>query len=80
MRSLLLILLLVAPLSAQTDAPSLTPVETLRLENVRLEGVIIQREIADWNAKRAALKADLERDRLGWVFDMDTGKFVKAPK
>lgn len=82
MRRLLLVFVLATPLfAAQADAPApLTQVESLRMENVRLEGAIIQREIADWTAKRAALKADLEKDRLGWIFDLETGKFAKAPK
>ena len=82
MRRLLLVLVIATPLfAAQADAPAaLTQVESLRIENVRLEGAIIQREIADWTAKRTALKADLEKDRLGWIFDLETGKFQKAPK
>lgn len=83
MRRILLALLLVAvPLVAQeaTSAqPALTPVETLRIENLRLESVILQREVADWQAKRATLKADLERDRIGWTVDLETGKWTKAP-
>lgn len=82
MRRLLLVLVLASPLfAAQADAPApLTEVESLRMENVRLEGAIIQREIADWTAKRTALKSDLEKDRLGWIFDLETWKFAKAPK
>ena len=82
-RTLLVLLLLTVPLVAQEateQAPPLTPIETLRVENLRLESVIIQREVADWQAKRATLKQDLERDRVGWIVNTDTGTFTKAPK
>jgi len=65
---------------AKETAPTLTPIEALRVENLRLESVIIQREVADWQAKRTTLKQDLERDRAGWIVNTDTGTFTKAPK
>jgi len=82
MRVILIALLLVTvPLVAQEakeQAPPLTPIEALRVENLRLESVIIQREVADWQAKRATLKQDLERERAGWIFHVETGAFTKA--
>ena len=58
-----------------------TDVEALRIENVRLEGQIVQRAIADWQAKVKALKADLEKVRSGFTFNPETGEWapVTAP-
>jgi hypothetical protein len=81
MRTVLLTLacLLSVPLHASDNPAPLTQVETLRIENSRLESVIIQRELDDWRARRATLKADLEGARPGWVWNSETGAFSKAP-
>ena len=69
-----------APKPAAKPAPY-TDVEALRIENVRLEGQIVQRAIADWQAKVKALKADLEKVRSGFTFNPETGEWapVTAP-
>lgn len=79
MRILLLSLLLLAqaPVSAPQPAP-LTEVEALRVQNVNLERVIVQRALDDWQKKVAALKADLEKTRPGWLWNPDTGQWTKA--
>jgi hypothetical protein len=65
---------------AQPVLPPLTEIETLRIENVRLASLVLQRELDEFQAKRAKLKADLEAARPGWTYDLDTGKFVvKTP-
>jgi hypothetical protein len=80
-RLLLALALLAVPLQARTDVPApLTEVETLRIENLRLEGVIIQHELAQWQAKRATLTKDLEASRPGWVYNQETGTFTEKPK
>lgn len=80
MRTLLLALALVASLG-QTPTPTpYTEVETLRIENIALEGALIQRQLTDWQAKRAKLKADIEAARPGLTWDVDTGKFAPKPK
>ena len=74
--ALLLALLLSVPLPARPDAPPLTEVERLKIENVRLEGVILQRQFDDWQAKKAKLKADIEAARPGWTWNPDDGIFT----
>lgn len=68
-----------AAFAAQDAKPApYTEVEALRIENVRLEGQIVQRAIADWQAKVKALKADLERVRPGFTFNPETGEWAAA--
>lgn len=77
MRALLVaLLLLVAPLAARSDAPPLTEVERLKIENVRLEGVILQTQFDAWQAKKAKLKADIEAARPGWTWEPESGTFT----
>ena len=81
---------LFAPLMAQTVPPApkaaapapFTEIEALRIQNVNLEGVIVQRALQDWQAKVAALKADLEKTRKGWEWTPETGQWtaIKDPK
>lgn len=78
---LLVALLLAVPLQARSDGPApMTETESLRVENLRLEGVIIQHELAQWQAKREKLKTDLEASRPGWTWNADTGQFTEKPK
>jgi hypothetical protein len=58
--------------------PPLTEVEQLRIQNVNLERVIVQRAVDDWQKKQAQLKADLEKARPGWLWDPETGAWKKA--
>lgn len=77
MRMLLLSLLLLAqtPVAAPTPAP-LTELEALRVQNVNLERVIVQRALDDWQKKVQALKADLEKARPGWTWNPETGEWT----
>jgi len=68
------------PLDARDVPPPLVEVEQLRVENLRLEGVIIQQELQQWQAKRTKLKADLENVRPGWLWNPDTNTFTEKPK
>ena len=78
MRALLLALALLAVPVRAADSPApFTEVELLRIENTRLEGVLLQRQLDDWQAKKAKLKADVERTRDGWLWDPDSGAFTK---
>ena len=84
MRRLLLLLVLCASvgLRAAPDAPApLSELESLRVQNVNLERVIVQRALDDWQKKVAALKADLERARGDkWDWNPDTGAWTAKPK
>ena len=72
-----LLLALVLALQAPASAPAaFTEVEALRVQNLNLERVILERQVKDWQAKQAALKADIERRRPGWLWDPETGKFT----
>lgn len=78
-----LLLACVASLSAQESAPQPAPftdVEALRVENVRLEGVVLQMQITGWQAKRDRLKAELEQSRPGWSWNPETGQWTATPK
>lgn len=81
MRLLLLALLLL------TQAPSVAPkpepysaVEQLRVENMKLERVIVDRAVQDWQTKALKLKADLEAQRKGFVWNPDTDTWTAIPK
>jgi hypothetical protein len=80
--TLILCLFLVVPVRAQDarhPAPY-TEIERLRIENVGLERVIVQRALDDWRAKVAVVKADLERARPGWTWNPETGEWTATPK
>lgn len=82
-RFLLLLACLLLPLAliARTDtATPLTELEALKIENVRLEGIVIQREVTDWQAKRVALIREIETARPGWTFNADSATFTKKDK
>jgi len=76
----LVVLCLVAPITAQSDAQPFTEIERLRIENVRLERVIVERAVADWQAKVKTLKADIEQARPGYEWNPDTGQLSKMPE
>ena len=57
----------------------LTEVEALRVQNVNLERVIVQRALDDWQKKVLALKADLEKSRSGWEWNPETGQWTAKP-
>jgi hypothetical protein len=69
-------ILLWGVLLAQPTAPPLTEVEALKVQNLNLERVILERQVADWTAKQAKLKSDIESARPGWVWNAETGKFT----
>lgn len=72
--------LLLALTLGQAPAPQpepLTEVEALRVENIRLESLVLQRQLDDFRAKRAKLTADLEAKRPGWRYDAEAGTFSK---
>lgn len=74
--------LLVFALVAQTPAPPVRPyteTEALRIENTRLEAVIVQRALSDWQAKVAKLKVDLEAARPGWTWNPESGAWTAIP-
>jgi len=52
-----------------------TEVEALKIQNVQLEGTIVQRAVEDWRKKVAALKAELESKRVGWKWLPETGEW-----
>lgn len=82
MRRLLLPFVLLASLSlhaADAAPPPLTEVEALRVQNVNLERVIVQRALDDWQKKVLALKADLEKTRVGWSWNPETGQWTATP-
>lgn len=67
--------------SARVDAPApFTEVETLRVQNANLEGQLVQRAVADWQAKVAKLKADLESTRPGWSWAPESGAWTAKEK
>lgn len=77
-RIILIIMLLAASLSAASDSPApFSELEATRMENVRLRGIILQREYDDWHAAQAKLKADIEGARVGWLWNPETGAFTK---
>lgn len=83
MRRLLLPCVLLASLSlhaADATPPPLTEVESLRVQNVNLERVLVQRALDDWQKKVLALKADLEKARPGWQWNPETGQWSETPK
>jgi hypothetical protein len=55
-------------------------VEKLRVENMQLERVIVQRALDDWQKKALALKADLERARPGFIWNPDADTWTAIPK
>jgi len=64
-----------------TDRPApYSEIETLRIQNVALERVVVQHAMTDWQAKVKALKADLEAERHGWSWNPDTGEWTALPK
>ena len=83
MRRLLLPFVLLASLSlhaAEATPPPLTDVEALRVQNVNLERVIVQRALDDWQKKVLALKADLETARQNkWDWNPETGQWTAKP-
>ena len=71
--------LLIAQPPAPQPAP-LTDVEALRVQNVNLERVIVQRALDDWQKKVQTLKADLERARGDkWDWNPETGAWTAKP-
>lgn len=75
---LLAILCLTVSVTARSDSPApFTEMESLRIENVRLEGVILQRQLTDWQTKRDKLAHDIESARPGFTWNPDTGVFTK---
>ena len=85
MRALILgvILLLQAP-SGQQDTPespeAFTEVESLRIQNVNLEGALLDRQMVEWRAKVTKLKVDIEAKRPHWIWNPETGTFTKRAK
>jgi hypothetical protein len=80
-RALLVLVLLACAglVSAQSAQPApYTEIEALRVENVRLEGQLIQRAIQDYQAKVTRLKADLEKGRTGFIWNPETGGWSAA--
>ena len=68
-----------------TQAPALKPepysqVEKLRVENMKLERVIVDRAVADWREKAMKLKADLELQRPGFLWNPDEDSWSAVPK
>lgn len=75
---LLLCVLLTVAVTAQSDAPApFTEIEALRIQNANLEGELLKRQIADWQAKVQALKADIEKARAGFEWNPETGALTK---
>ncbi len=75
-------LVLALSLQAAPSAPSAAPlseVEGLRVQNLNLERVILERQLADWKVKLDKLRADLESARPGWSWNPDTGAFAQKP-
>lgn len=82
-RFLLAFALAVTVTAQEKPAPApLTELEAAKVQIVNLERVIVQRAVDDWRAKQAALKAELESKRPGWVWNPDTGEWaaVKPPE
>lgn len=62
--------------SAQGSKPAtLTEIEALKVENLNLQRVILERQIADWQGKQAHVKAEIEQARPGWTWNPETGDF-----
>ena len=51
--------------------------ESLKLKNLRLEGQLLDRAVSDWHRATAALKAELEKTREGWIWQTDTGQWQR---
>jgi hypothetical protein len=78
---ILLVLALLALSSDQIKSPApLTEVEQLRVQNLNLERVIIERQMQDWTVKQQKLKADIELARPGYTWDPTTGQFATKPE
>lgn len=74
-------LLLLAAMTLQTPTPKPEPysqVEALRIENLKLERVIVDRAVSDWRTKALTLKADLERARPGFQWNPDDDSWTPA--
>lgn len=79
----LVLMLGIGSVRAQSPAVPVQPyseIEQLKIQNVNLEGAIVQRAVQDWQAKVAALKADLESRRPGWTFEPASGTWAAVPK
>lgn len=75
--------LLLALLLVQTPAPQpapLTEIEALKVQNLNLERIIVQRALDDWRAKQAALKAEIEKPRPGFDWNPETGAWSAKEK
>jgi len=78
---LLIALLLAAPVLAQDAKPApYTEIEALKIQNVNLEGAIVRRAVDDWQKKVAALKAELEKARPGFVWNPEDGSWAPVSK
>lgn len=55
-----------------------TEIESLKIQNVNLEGAIVQRAVEDWRKKVASLKAELEKARPGFVWNPEDGSWSAA--
>jgi hypothetical protein len=81
---ILILALCVVGLSAQESKPiPYTEIESLRLQNVSLEGQAIEeakRTVAEretrWREHALMLKKDLEAARPGWTFSLETGQWA----
>jgi hypothetical protein len=73
-------LLLGAPLVAQEAPAPLTEVERLRVENITLKSQLLQIQLDAFQAERAKLVQDIEAPRVGWTWDLATGKFEKKTR
>ena len=80
MRLALLALLLLTQAPSAPQPEPYSQVEKLRVENMQLERVIVQRALDDWQKKALALKADLERARPGFAWNPDTDTWTPKPK
>lgn len=57
-----------------------TRLESVLIDNLRWEGKAAQRAVDDWRMHVAAVKAELEAARPGWVWNADTGEWTVKPK
>lgn len=80
MRTALLALLLLTQAPAAPQPEPYSQVEKLRIENMKLERVIVDRAVADWRDKALKLKADLELARPGFRWDPDADTWTAVPK
>jgi hypothetical protein len=78
-RTLLLLALLLVQTPAAQPAP-FTEIEALKVQNLNLERIIVQRALDDWRAKQAALKAEIEKVRPGWDWNPETGAWSAKEK